>query len=168
MHASNQNSVIVEHISDKSDIIPRQAEPTKLATPAPQKTPSRSSSFKYYIHDTAERFRLQLSGELTEADVPELNGCWRTAKTTLANRTLLLDLRALKAVDDAGKQWLAWMSTEGAVYQPESYLKTCLAGQAVSPAESAKAARKLSLFGKLLAALRGVRVTAPESSTPAP
>lgn len=173
-----KGSGIVEHISDKSENVDEPAPfseaktqhqlvPAKPATATPPKTPSRSSFFKYYIHDTTEAFRLQLFGELTEPEISELNGCWRTAKITLANRKLLLDLRGLKAVDDAGKQWLASMSTEGASYLPETYLKTSLAGQGASPAESEKAVRKTTLFGKLIATLR-LRVTAAESSTQAP
>ena len=157
-------SGIVEHISHTSEDHVAPANPPQHEA----KAAKRLSSFTYYIHDTVETFRLQLLGELTEAEVEELKGCWRTAKSTLGNRKLLLDLRRLKSVDDAGKQWLAVMSTEGACYLPETYLKTCLAGQGGSPDDSEKSARKSNLLGRLVGALRGLRVTAAESSTPAP
>ncbi len=120
-----------------------------------QKVAIRSSVFKYYIHDGADALRLQLLGDLTELDVPDLNGCWRTAKTTMGNRGLVLDLRRLKSIDDAGKQWLASMADEGAVYLPDTYLRNGLAGQNFSSKDSRNSAAKLGLFGRLLALFRG-------------
>jgi hypothetical protein len=55
------------------------------------------SALKYYIHDGTEAFRFQLIGELREADVKELSGCWETAKSTFGSRKLVLDLRAGKS-----------------------------------------------------------------------
>lgn len=115
----------------------------------------RSSWFKYYIHDSIDACRLQLLGELTEADVPELNGCWRTARTTLANRKLVLDLRGLKVVDEAGKQWLVFMTSEGAAYLPDSFLRNGLVGQDAADAASRKASGKPGFFGKVLSILKG-------------
>lgn len=122
-------------------------------------------SFKYYIHDSTGEFRLELLGELTETDVPELSGCWHTAKSTVADRKLILDLRSLKAVDEAGRQWLASMSTEGACYVPQSFFETCLAGHNQS-SEDGRPGRNAGFLRKLVSLFRGLRVT-PESSTPA-
>lgn len=125
------------------------------ATPA---AAVRSSLFKYYIHDTAEALRLELLGELTELDLSDLNGCWRTAKTTLATRSLVLDLRGLKMIDDAGKQWLAGMVDEGATYLPETYLRNGLAGQNLSSNQPKASTVKLGLFGRLFSLFRGSSV----------
>jgi hypothetical protein len=76
----------------------------------------RASLLKFYIHDSASYFRLELIGELTENDIAELAGCWRTAKSSIAGRKLALDVRQLKAVDQAGRQWLSSMVREGACY----------------------------------------------------
>lgn len=76
----------------------------------------RTSLLKFYIHDSAAYFRLELIGELTEMDVPELAGCWCTAKSSVAGRKLALDVRHLNAVDEAGQQWLSSMVREGACY----------------------------------------------------
>ncbi len=89
----------------------------------------RTQKFRYYIHDGIAACRLQLMGDLTEGDVADLSGCWRTAKTTLGKRQLTLDLHALRSVDEAGKQWLAGMAQEGAVCSPESYLRDLVAGK---------------------------------------
>ncbi len=123
--------------------------------------PVRSSLFKYYIHDTAGVLRLELLGELTEPDVLDLNGCWRTAKTTLAARTLVLDLRGLRSIDDAGKQWLAGMADEGATYLPDTYLRTGLGGQYLRSDQGGNSTR-LGLFGKLLSIFRGSSVAPAE------
>lgn len=117
----------------------------------------RSSLFKYYIHDSLDACRLELIGEFTEAEIAELSGCWRTARTTLGTRKLVLDLRGIRAVDDAAKQWLAGMGQEGAIYMPEAFLRNALADH--TPETKAP---RLTFFGKLIAALRGVRVAATE------
>lgn len=129
----------------------RRENTDKEGVAAPKKF-ARSSRFKYYIHDGVEGCRFQLLGDLTEAEVPELHGCWRTARSTLGTRKLILDLLGLRTVDEAGKQWLAGMAAEGANYLPESYLRTGLAPQQVAEAV------QVGLFGKLLALFRGSRV----------
>jgi len=120
----------------------------------------RSSSFRYYIHDAVNSCRLQLIGELTEAEVEDLNGCWSTVKTTLGSRKLLLDLYALRSVDEAGKQWLAGMAQEGAIYSPDEYLRDLVAGKHMAGIEADRPAPKTSRLGRVLAFLRGVDVEA--------
>lgn len=122
--------------------------------------PLRSSCFRYYIHDGVAACRLQLIGELTETEVAELNGCWRTAKTTLGARRLLLDLHALHSVDEAGKRWLAGMAQEGANCSPEHYLRDLVAGKHIAGMEEPPAAPKAGLIGRILGLLRGAGVAA--------
>jgi hypothetical protein len=131
--------------------------------PAASTTRVRSSSFKYYIHDSIGALRLKLIGELTQADLTELSGCWRTARTTLGGRKLILDLEALRTVDEAGKQWLAGMSAEGAVYLPENYLVTCIAGQHAFAAESEPAAAKTGFLKRVASWFRSERVSTSRS-----
>jgi hypothetical protein len=119
-----------------------------------------ASQFRYYIHDAIAAYRLQLIGELTEAEIGDLNGCWRTAKTTLGARPLILDLHALKSVDEAGKQWLASMAQEGAICSPEGYLRDLVAGKHTAGTEAAAPAAKPGLFARILGLLRGVGVEA--------
>lgn len=76
----------------------------------------RTSLLRFYIHDSAAYFRIELIGELTEMDIAELAGCWCTAKSSVSGRKLALDVRYLKAVDEAGREWLASMVREGAAY----------------------------------------------------
>jgi hypothetical protein len=127
----------------------------------------RSSSFKYYIHDGNDALRLKLIGEMTQADVAELRGCWRTAKTTLKGRNLVLDLRLLKTVDELAKQWLTAMAEEGACYVPPDYLATCVPGQQSPHIEGTAAQRRPGLFSRLASLFRSARVSAESSTTQA-
>jgi hypothetical protein len=121
----------------------------------------RASSFKYYIHDGVEACRLQLIGELSEREVMELDGCWRTMKGTLGSRRLILDLRAVTAVDDAGKRWLASMGSDRAEYLPEGFMQRCISGEPLVPTISGPEL-KLSMWGKFWASVRA-RTDAAES-----
>ncbi len=108
----------------------------------------KDTVFKYYIHDTAKGYSLELLGSFDESRVKELSCCWETAKTTLKNRVLTLDLRGLKALDEPARQWLAAMGQEGARYLPESFLLDTVAGLPGDKAETASAAKQ-SLFVRL-------------------
>jgi hypothetical protein len=117
----------------------------------------RSSSFKYYIHDSSDAFRLELQGEFTEAEVTELSGCWNTARSSVGKRNLILDLQKLRRVDDAAKRWIAEMAQEGAIYLPESFLRDALADHTPEPKTP-----KPGIWGKLLAIFRGARIPATD------
>ena len=74
------------------------------------------SLLRYYLHDGTDAFRFELIGKLSAMDLAELDGCWRTAKSSVAGRKLRLDLRQTVDVDDSGRQWLTEMLAEGAEY----------------------------------------------------
>lgn len=132
--------------------------------PAAESKPSfRSSSFKYYIHDTVEALRLQLIGQLSETQVPELSGCWATAKTTLGARKVLLDLRNLRVADDPGKEWIISMASEGALLLPETFLRDGLANRCDALSEGAN----VGFWARVLCFLRGSRPFSAQSSTQA-
>ncbi len=121
---------------------------------------ARTSLFRYYIHDGISTCRLQLIGELTEADIFDLNGCWRTVKTTLNNRQLLLDLHGLRTVDEAGKQWLACVAQDGGICSPEQFLRDLVAGKHTGAAILPPSPAKTGLLSRIVGILRGVRVEA--------
>lgn len=125
----------------------------------------RSALFKYYIHDSVEALRFQLLGEFGEHDVPELNGCWSTAKTTLSQRKLVIDLRSLKSADESGRKWLLSMADEGATYLPDSYFRAGLSGQSSSNSGNG---RQIGFFTRLTSVFRNSRTVPAGSSTPAP
>jgi hypothetical protein len=64
----------------------------------------------YYIHDNSDTFRLEMRGSLTGDHIAELEGCWKTAKPSVAGRRVLIDLRAVRVADAAGRSWLAEMA----------------------------------------------------------
>jgi len=138
---------------------------TKGSSAVDAKVRVRSSVFKYYIHDSVGALRFQLLGDLSEGDVPELNGCWSTAKTTLSQRKLVIDLRLLHSTDEGGKEWLLSMANEGATYLPDSYFRTGLSGQNSS---NHGQGRKIGIVSKLTSIFRPSRTLPVESSTPAP
>ncbi|MBV9779510.1 MAG: hypothetical protein JOY62_05995 [Acidobacteriaceae bacterium] len=158
---------MVESKSDKSNT-------ERAGSPAsePPNTFVRSSRFKYYIHDGVSACRLQLIGELTSADLEELNGCWRTAKTTLGNRKLILDLRDLTAIDEDGRQWVSSMTVQGAVCASSSLSGALLPSNgvihsAIISAAAKKNPRSGRRLGKLLAILRTLRIAFAGSPTQA-
>jgi hypothetical protein len=95
--------------------------------------PSRRTTtlgfFKYYIHDGTRSLCFQLIGDLSEAHVLELSGCFNTAKSTLSSRSLIIDLRSLRSADKAGQKWLFSMAHEGAQFVQGSYCLTVLGFQ---------------------------------------
>jgi hypothetical protein len=151
--------LMTELTSEKAD---KEFVSGKPSSVNPQKPRARSSSFKYYIHDSVEECQFQLLGHLTEIETPELEGCWRTAKSTLGDRRLVLDLQRLETVDEIGRQWLAAMAGEGATYVPESFLRSGLTGRTV-----ASQPPKPGFFARLFSIIRGSRILPAESSTQA-
>jgi hypothetical protein len=95
--------------------------------------------------------RLQLFGELTETEVPDLMGCWNTVKTTLGERKFVLDVCGLQSAGDLGKRWLIEMAAEGAKFIPESYLRDGLA----SDESEADAPARGGFFSKIVSLFRG-------------
>lgn len=153
----------------------KENNPISSATPSAAvsapKAQRYQSRLKYYIHDSVDVLRLELTGELGEGDLGELNGCWRTAKTTLGNRTLLLDLRRLNALDDEGRQWLNTMSSdERASFLPEHPIHLHSAEQISLRASAAtECTAKRPLLDRLLSFCRGGRVSVVKSpTTPTP
>ena len=112
------------------------------------------SYFKYYIHDSVSTLRLQLIGDLTASNVTELQGTWQTARTTLGQRKLVLDLGHLHSADAEGRRWLANMKEAGATLVPEV---------PAHPAVAENCFVRLSLIGRVLGALRYTKTVKADS-----
>jgi ABC-type transporter Mla MlaB component len=93
------------------------------------------SLLRYYLHDGTDAFRFELIGELSVMDLPELDGCWRTAKSSVAGRKLCLDLRQITDVDESGRQWLTEMLMEGTEYVVSRGFSEALAAELCLPAK---------------------------------
>ena len=149
---------MVELINERVDSATPEPAPAAALKPV-----VRSSRFKFYIHDGVDACRFELIGELGEADVPELYGCWRTAATTLGKRKLVLDLCRVNAVDDAGMQWIASMTAEGAAYIPGPVLHQGAPAYFDTPVYSTRRPGRLRRF---LDAVKNLRLSS-ESPTQA-
>jgi hypothetical protein len=55
------------------------------------------SKLDYYIHDEADALRLQIEGDPAGPDVASLEQAWKTAKSVLDGRKLVIDLAACEA-----------------------------------------------------------------------
>jgi len=76
------------------------------------------ASFNYYIHDSVTTLSFKLIGDMRSRNVTELNGSWETARPTLAQRCLVLDLCLLRSTDEQSRQWLLSMKDLGATFVP--------------------------------------------------
>src|SRR5438067_11480 len=98
---------------------------------------------RYYLHDGSYGFRLKLSGDLTGADIGELEQCWRTALSTIGGRNFLVDLSDVAVVDDAGRALLDLWHRNGAQFIAKSVLSRSLVasimGHSTPPAEMERA-----------------------------
>jgi len=75
-----------------------------------------TDSWGYKIHDGAAQFRFELEGALASGDAAELDQCWRTAASTIAGKTLVVDLTSLTAIDASGRQLLDRWRQAGAKF----------------------------------------------------
>src|ERR1039457_3581978 len=75
-----------------------------------------ADSWGYKIHDGAAQFRFELEGALAVGDVAELDQCWRTAASSIAGKTWVVDLTSLTAIDESGRQLLNRWRQAGAEF----------------------------------------------------
>jgi ABC-type transporter Mla MlaB component len=66
------------------------------------------------VQDEPEQVTLKLEGNLGGIWVAELEDSWRAVNSTLAGRSLFLDLTAVDRVDSAGNYLLALLRRSGA------------------------------------------------------
>ena len=95
---------------------------------------SAVSLLRYYLHDEIDAYRFEFIGKLSAMDLTELDGCWRTAKSSVAGRKLRLDLRQVTDIDNPGREWLTEMLTEGAEYMVDGGFSDGLARELNLPA----------------------------------
>ena len=69
---------------------------------------------KITVQHSPREVRLKLEGNLAGAWVTELEDCWRSTHSSLAGRSLCVDLVAVEQVDRAGRYLLALMRRNGA------------------------------------------------------
>jgi ABC-type transporter Mla MlaB component len=72
---------------------------------------------KISIVDTASRRRLVVEGKLTHAWASELTRVWRQATADLNARVLVIDVKCLTAIDEAGESVLLELMKQGARFR---------------------------------------------------
>src|SRR5712692_7835634 len=72
------------------------------------------SKLDYYIHDEADALRLQIEGDLAGPDVVSLEQAWKTAKSVLDGRKLVIDLVSACEADEYGRDLLVGWYRVGA------------------------------------------------------
>jgi hypothetical protein len=82
---------------------------------APESIPG-SSNLNFYQHDMADCFRFQIDGEFHDSLVRELEGCWQTARSTVRERPLIVDLRFVTSWGDTAVELLGRMHQAGATF----------------------------------------------------
>ena len=78
------------------------------------------------IHDSGSELRFHLEGRLAGPWVQEAALCWETAQSTIAGRTVVVDLQDLDFVDSDGERLLASMYRKGAELRGASPMLTHL------------------------------------------
>jgi len=64
------------------------------------------SDFRYYMHDGATAFRFELAGRLSDDAARHLQQAWRTASSVVGERSLIVDLSYVTAVDPRAQDLL--------------------------------------------------------------
>ena len=59
---------------------------------------------------------VKVSGRLAESYVPELEACWRSARTEHPGGKILVDLQHVTFIDDKGRSLLERMHRDGATF----------------------------------------------------
>lgn len=68
------------------------------------------------VSSVGNRITLHVIGRLAESYVPELETCWRSAKTDHPDGKILVDLQHVTFIDDKGRSLLERMHRDGATF----------------------------------------------------
>ena len=79
---------------------------------------------KIQMRELGDQLILQVEGRLAGAFVPELENCWRAARSNQPNRKISVDLKSVTCIDRSGKYLLQLMHGNGV-----RFLGACLATQ---------------------------------------
>lgn len=80
-----------------------------------------------YLHDEIESLRFRLIGSLSGPDAADFERSWRTAQSTLNGRLTVVDLSEVQSADEAGRQVLRRIASDGARFITGSAVSDALA-----------------------------------------
>jgi anti-anti-sigma regulatory factor len=72
--------------------------------------------FRIGAHDSPDGLVLKLEGRLAGDWVVAAEACWRDARATHNDRAVVVDLSGVSTVDDAGRELLLRMHSDGAAF----------------------------------------------------
>ena len=75
---------------------------------------SSRTPFEYYIHDEADALRFEIVGDLTGPAVGCVDQAWRTARSVLDGRRLVVELLTFADADASGRDLLLGWHRSGA------------------------------------------------------
>jgi hypothetical protein len=64
------------------------------------------TGLRFYMHDGPRAFRFELAGNLAGVEVGKLEQAWRTASSTMGDKTLAVDVTFLASADQKGRDLL--------------------------------------------------------------
>ena len=68
------------------------------------------------VSSVGDRVTMKVCGRLAESYVPELETCWRSARTDHPSGKILVDLQHVTFIDDKGRSLLERMHKDGATF----------------------------------------------------
>jgi hypothetical protein len=68
---------------------------------------------KIQVRELDDQLILQVEGRLAGAFVPELEGCWQSARAKQPDRQIAVDLKSVTCIDRCGRSLLRAMHSEG-------------------------------------------------------
>ena len=124
----------------------------------------------YYMHDGPAAFRFELAGDLAVGDAARLEQEWRTASSTIGDRTLIVDLSFVTAMDEAARslfrRWHAAGAQFAAISPQSRKLVETITGQPFLQPESQEPTYEPWLSGGLSRWLSAVPLLAAILLTP--
>lgn len=109
---------------------------------------------RFYVHDGSASFRIELIGDIHAKDIGELEGCWRTARSSISQKPVVLDLRGLTGVSEEGHHWLTSMYQQGVSLLAESAFSRKIAEELTGAPWPVSLQSNTSLFSRIKGRLR--------------
>jgi hypothetical protein len=79
-----------------------------------QSTEKGAQRLRYYLHDDPDAFRMELAGSLTQPDAQSAYHAWRTARSVLGGRPVIVDISFVSEADEVGRNVLRRYHERGA------------------------------------------------------
>ncbi len=124
-----------------------------------------NEQLQYYLHDDLDAFRFELAGSLSGEGVKSLYHAWRTARSIIGNREMIVDITFVAAADEPGRELLRLWHSNGASIVARSQESNALAADILHEAIPERVpSRKPSWLRRVAAACAGLLAQADTSA----